>query len=457
MTNDFMARLQAGALSAADLDAHYSRALSEASESVSKSAALDDAERQSVSSRLGTLKEIVDGGSIGALLDGLHLGAGGRLHGEYDDSVASVAIVDDQDYERRAERESRRREVFDAESAVDMAATTSDYDGHLDPALLAVTAETPEPSAEGDGDLAEPVGFASYERTPIAAPPKPVVPQAEPAGGPAMQYPVAAFDSGERLDGADLDLDIDKKPLPGWLRAPQEFAQKAWRRFRVLPNPLQIFVGLAVVVLLVVGLFGRGSTTTDGDVDDAGPPVIVNPNGGQPTADADLVELQPSGGVGSGCDVRGFEAARAFGKNTGDGWVCVRAHGIDGEFMEIDFGHKVTVCSVEFIAGLWLEHAGGTNEWDLHRMVSQVKILVPKDQPQPELIKITDPSPAPVKQVFTPCFTATRISLIVQGTKPPVNPDQAATPGGLPGGDDDVDKTFALSALKFMGHDDTRR
>jgi len=37
-----------------------------------------------------------------------------------------------------------------------------------------------------------------------------------------------------------------------------------------------------------------------------------------------------------------------------------------------------------------------------------------------------------------------------------VNPDQKTMPG-LPGDDEDVDKTFALSALKFMGHDDTRR
>ncbi|MGB8404422.1 MAG: hypothetical protein WCE30_10195 [Mycobacterium sp.] len=456
MTNDFVERWQSGALSDAELDAHYSRALSAASESVGKSAALNDVERQSVSSRLGTLKEIVDAGSIGALLDGLDLGGRGTIHSGYDDSVASVAIIDDEEYERREEQEARRREVFDAQRAVDTAATTTDYEGHVDPALLAVTADTTEQSADGNQELSEPAGFASYEKTPIAPPPKPEVPQAEPAGGPALQYPAAGVNTGERLDGADLDLAIDKKPLPRWLRVPQELAQKAWSRFRKLPNPVQIFVGLTAVVLLVVGLFGRGSTTTDHDVDKSGTPVVVNPNGHQPTADPDLVELQPTGGVGSNCDVKGFESARAFGKNNGDGWVCVRAHGIDGEFMEIDFGHKVTVCSVEFIPGLRLDHAGGTNEWNLHRLVSQVKILVPQDQTQPDPITIKDPTPAPVKQVFAPCFAATRISLIVQATKPPVNPDQTATLG-IPGGDDDVDKTFALSALKFMGHDDTRR
>lgn len=456
MTDDFMDRWQSGALSATELDAHYSRALSAAKESVGKSAALNDVERQTVSSRLGTLKEIVDGGSIGALLDGLRLGADGTMPDGYDDSVASVAIIDDDDYERSAEQEMRRREVFDVQRAVDTAATTTDYEGHADPALLAVTTDAAEQSESDTEVPPEPAGFAPYERTPIAAPAKPDVPTAEPAGGPAVQYPVAPVNTGERLDGSDLDLSIDRKSLPGWLRVPQELAQKVWRRFRTLPNAVQIFAGLAAVLLLVVGLFGRGSEAADHDVDKAGPPIVVNPNGHQPPTDAGLVELQPSGGVGSRCDVKGFEAARAFGKNSGDGWVCERAHGIDGQFMEIDFGHKVTVCSVEFIPTLWLDHAGGTNEMNLHRMVSQVKILVPQDQPQPNPITIKDPSPAPVKQVFTPCFTATRISLIVQATKPPVNPDQKTMPG-LPGGDDDVDKTFALSALKFMGHDDTRR
>lgn len=455
MNNDFVDRWQSGTLSNDELDAHYSRALDEARESVSRSCLLNDVERQSVSARLGTLKDIVDGGSIGALIDGLALGVKGAGRGGYDDSVASVAIVDDEEYLRHAEDEARRREVFDAQRLFDTADTTTDYEGYADPAVLAVTAETPEQAAEGGEDVSEAVGFAPYERRTIAAPVPPEVPAAEPGSGPAVQYRPSELGGGEPLDGSDLDLDIERKPLPGWLRVPQEFTQKLWRGFRRLPTPVQLFAGLVAAVLVVVGLFGRGSAAPDNDLNTAGPPVVVNPNGQPPTADADLVELQPSGGVGSNCEIKGFEAARAFGKDKGDGWVCLRAHGIDGEFMEIDFGHKVSVCSIEFVPGLWLDHAGGANEWYLHRGVSQVKVLVPEGQPQPDPITIKDPAPAPVKQAFAKCFDATRISLIVQATKRPVNPNK--TPDVLGGDDDEVDKTFALSALKFMGHDNTRR
>jgi hypothetical protein len=407
-------------LSVDNLDAHYSRVLGEARESISRSAALTDDERRVVAAKLGSLKEIVDRGAIGALIDSLAINGGGPAPG-YDDSVAAVSIVDDREY---AERESRRRDVFAAEWAADAAATITDYEGHADPAML-------------------------------APPVPPEVPAAAPGPGPSIQYPVAApVGVGEPLGGFDASDSGEAKPLPGYGRVPWELAQKMWARFRALPIQVQIVAGVLVAVLVVVGLFGRGSTATEATAGTAGRAVIVNPNGNQPSVDRDFVELQPTGGVGSNCDTKGFEAARAFGKNKGDGWVCLRAHGIDGEFMEIDFGHKVTVGSVEFMPGLWLEHAGGTNEWNLHRLLTQVKILVPEGQPQPDPIKIAAPTAAPKKQVFAKPFTATRISLIVQATRRPENSTQTVA---TPDDNDDIDKTFALSALKFVGRDDARR
>lgn len=455
MTTEFVERWKSGTLSTDELDAHYSRVLSEARDSISASAALSDDERQAVTSRLGTLKGIVDGGSIGALIEGFAAKGGRPVH-VHDDSVARVSIVDDdEEYRRHAEQESQRRNVFAAEWAADAAATITDYRGHDDPAVFAVTPEGGEEAP--DGGAREPARFASYENQTIAPPVPPPVPPAAPGTGPAMQYPDPAptmFDVGQPLDGSD-DIDLgEKKPLPGYLRVPLELAQKIWTRFRGLPTPVQGVAGVLVAILVAVGLFGRGSTPPAPPPDNAGQEIVVNPNGNVPAADAGLVELQPTGGVGSSCDVKGFEAARAFGKNKGDGWVCTRAHGIDSAFMEIDFGHEVTVCSVEFIPGLWLDHAGGTNEWHLHRVVTQVKILVPAGQAQPDPIKITDLSPVSKKQVFPKCFTATRISLIVQATQRPESSEQAVA---TPQDNDDIDKTFALSALKFMGHDTARR
>lgn len=442
-------RRKFGTLSVGELDAHYSRVLGEARESIGRSAALTDDERRVVAAKLVSLKEIVDRGAIGVLIDGLAINGGGPAAG-YDDSVAAVSIVDDQEY---AARESRRRDVFAAEWAADAAATITDYEGHADPAMLAVTPEAGERVPEG-GSLGS-AGFAPYEKQAIAPPVPPEVPAAAPGLGPSIQYPVVApVGVGEPLSGSDDSDSGEVKPLPGYVRVPWELAQKVWARFRALPAPVQIFAGVLVAVLVVVGLFGRGSTATETTAGTAGRAVIVNPNGNQPAVDQDFVELQPTGGVGSNCDTKGFEATRAFGKNKGDGWVCLRAHGIDGEFMEIDFGHKVTVGSVEFMPGLWLEHAGGANEWNLHRLVTQVKILVPEGQPQPDPIKIAAPTAAPKKQVFVKPFAATRISLIVQATKRPESSMQTVA---TPDENDDIDKTFALSALKFVGRDDARR
>lgn len=453
----FVERWRSGALDASELDAHYSRVLDEARVSVGRSAALTEDQRVAVASKLGTLKEIVDRGSVGSLIESLAINAGrGAARSRHDDSVAAVAIVDDEhENRRRTEAEARRQDAFATEAVVDAAATITDIGGHVDSDVLPVLEgqEQVPVSESGPQPLA---GFAPYERTPIVAPVPPPVPEADPGPGPAMQYPAAAaaLDAGVPLDGAELDLARDAKPLPAIVRVPWELVQKGWVRFRRAPIPVQALGAVLVAVLVVVGLFGRGSSPAQEIVDTAGPPSIVNPNGNVPVVDGDLVELQPTGGVGSRCELRGFEAGRAFGKNEGDAWVCRRAHGIDSAFMEIDFGHAVKVCSVDFVPGFWFPHAGGTNEWFLHRLPTLVKILVPAGQPAPEPIRIDAPGPKPVTVKFPNCFTATRISLIVQATQRPENPEQGV---GAPGDSDGIDETFALSGLKFMGYDDARR
>lgn len=456
--SDFGDRWRSGALDASELDAHYSRVLSEARESIGRSAALTEDQRVAVASKLGTLKEIVDRGSVGTLIESLAINADRRsARGRHDDSVATVAIVDDeQEHQRRVAHEARRQDVFASESVADAVATITHSEGHVDSAVLPVLEGQEQEPVSESGQQAS-AGFAPYEATPIVAPAPPPVPDADPGPGPAMQYPSGAGvgDAGVPLDDVGDVFERDAKPMPGFVRVPAELAQKAWARFRRAPLPVQVVAAVLVAVLVVVGLFGRGSSPAEQIVDTAGPPTIVNPNGNVPVVDGDLVELQPTGGVGSRCELRGFEAARAFGKNEGDAWVCRRARNIDAAFMEVDFGHPVTLVSVDFIPGFWFPHAGGTNEWYLHRLPTLVKILVPQGQPQPDPIRIEAPGPKPVTVKFAKPFTATRISLIVQATQRPENPDQTGL--GAPGDSDDIDETFALSGLKFMGYDDARR
>ncbi|WP_100475692.1 hypothetical protein [Mycobacteroides abscessus] len=457
--SEFIERWKSGTLSTEELDAHYAHLLDEARDSISQSSALSEEERQAVSTKLGTLKEIVGRGSIGVLMQGLGIDAD-RTDRGYDDSMAAVSIVeDDEEYTRERQRqEARRQQVFATELAADVAATTTNSSGHADPALLAMTAQPQEPGQEPDADSsaeAEPTGFAPYEKQPIAPPTPPKVPAPAPGAGPALQYPsTGVADAGEFLNGSD-DYDTgEDKPLPSYLRVPGQLLQKGWARFRALAWPVQAMAWLLVAVLLGVGLFGRGSTAEEEIPDQAGPAIILNPNGNQPVADDHLVELQPTGGVGSSCEIKGFEAARAFGKNKGDGWICRRGHGIDGEFMEVDFGHPVKVGGVRLRPCLYIDHAGGANECALHRMVTQVKILAPDGQPQPDPIRINDPGTAPVKKMFAQPFTATRLSLIVQATK---RPENSAERPGTPDENDDVDKTFSMSGLEFLGWDDARR
>lgn len=447
---EFIERWKSGTLSTQELDAHYARVLGEAQDSISHAGGLNDDERQAVDAKLGALQDIVSRGSIDVLINGLGISAD-EPDRDYDDSMAAVSIVeDDEEYLREVEREARRRDVFASVQAADTAATTTDYEGHADPALLAVSpGAQEEPVAD-----AEPAVFAPYEKQPIVPPAPPEVPVAAPGVGPAMQYPTTEYVSGEFLDESDYGQGRAKKPLPAYLRVPGELVQRLWARFRTLPNPVQIAAGLVAAVLVVVLLFGRGSTAQEPIQDSAGPPVILNPNGNQPVDDEHLVELQPTGGVGSSCEIRGFEAARAFSKNKGDGWQCTRGHGIDGEFMEIDFDHPVKLGGLEFMPCLYIDHPGGPNECELHRLVTQVKILAPDGQPQPDPIRIADPGPAPVKKMFAQPFTATRISLIVQATK---RPENSAQRPGTPEENDDVDKTFAMSGLRILGWDDARR
>ena len=166
-------------MDAGELDAHYSRVLGEARESIGRSAALTEDQRAAVASKLVTLKEIVDRGSVGTLIESLAIQADRRSASvRHDDSVAAVAIVDDeQEHRRQAAQEAHRQTVFTSESVADAVATITHSEGHADSAVLPVLeGQEQEPVTEPE-EPARAAGFASYEEpVPISAPPVPPFP-----------------------------------------------------------------------------------------------------------------------------------------------------------------------------------------------------------------------------------------------------------------------------------------
>ena len=166
-------------------------------------------------------------------------------------------------------------------------------------------------------------------------------------------------------------------------------------------------------------------------------------------------------------------------------WVCARgAHGaaVDGQVLHVDFGGSCVLTAVSVTPGWVAKTRGGKDEWLQHRVVTRLQYIF-NDTDRTIVTQDTGnthgPVVLPLKKIL-----ASRVTVIVRQTsRPPTGPPPAAGPtaapsggfldsvlgaGGAPlppdatvttdppplgeQGSDPVDATFAMGALKFLGH-----
>jgi hypothetical protein len=184
----------------------------------------------------------------------------------------------------------------------------------------------------------------------------------------------------------------------------------------------------------------------------------------------------------------GSTSAQALTDTTSDSaWVCVRgAPGgqVDGQVLHIDLGRSYLLTAVSVTPGWVAKTPEGKDEWLAHRVVTRLQYNFNDDE-RTILTQDTANTHGPVTTPLAHRVLASRVTVIIlQTSRPPASPPQrvdptATTPPGFidsvlgnangpllgdpgqtsasapePGQDssDPVDATFAVAAMKFLGH-----
>jgi len=245
---------------------------------------------------------------------------------------------------------------------------------------------------------------------------------------------------------------------------------------------------LLVAIVLIVG-----SLTVFRRPD---PPAPPNPLPPSITAQASTTPALPPGDgdqavpftASANCPAGSTPAQALTDTSSDSAWVCVRgASGgqVDGQVLHIDLGHSYLLTAVSVTPGWVAKTPGGKDEWLAHRVVTRLQYDFNDD----ERTILTQDTANTHGQVTTPLahrVLASRVTVIIlQTSRPPASPPQpvdptATTPPGFidsvlgnangplpadtsqtsasapePGQDssDPVDATFAVAAMKFLGHE----
>jgi hypothetical protein len=184
----------------------------------------------------------------------------------------------------------------------------------------------------------------------------------------------------------------------------------------------------------------------------------------------------------------GSTSAQALTDTSSDSaWVCVRGSQgatVDGQVLHIDLGRSYVLAAVSITPGWVAKTPGGKDEWLAHRVVTRLQYNF-NDTDNTVLTQDTANTHGPVTAPLPHKVLASRVTVVIQQTtRPPASPlpSPEATGPDLPGfGDstlgpdgaplppdatasadpaplgeqdsDPVDATFAVSALKFLGHE----
>ncbi|MDQ1246197.1 MAG: hypothetical protein QG597_564 [Actinomycetota bacterium] len=186
------------------------------------------------------------------------------------------------------------------------------------------------------------------------------------------------------------------------------------------------------------------------------------------------------------CPPGSTPAQSAAGEDPTRAWVCVR-DGVDGQVLTLDLGRTMLVTAVSLTPGWVGTDPTGTDQWPAHRVVTKVQWIFDAD-PSTVITQNTGNirgeavQPVPGRGVLASTVTM----IVLQTSRPPadVTPPPSGAPGstgglfeeplppagkptagatesfslpGLPRStiSDPVDSTFAVSAVKVLGHPPT--
>lgn len=243
-------------------------------------------------------------------------------------------------------------------------------------------------------------------------------------------------------------------------------------------------VGTIAVTSILLGM--RPDPAPDAAIDQDGSTQISVVAAPAPSATVD-----PSGGdapipfvASADCPAGSTPAQSVAGGDPTRAWVCVRG-GVDGQVLTLDLGRTMLVTALSITPGWVGADATGNDQWLAHRVLTRVQWVFDGD-PSTVITQTTGNirgeavQPVPGRGVL-----ASKITMIVlQTSRPPADVTPTPTPGAtggfvdpalpspgaslpaaaptetfsLPGlptsaaSTDPVDNTFAVSAIKVLGH-----
>ena len=278
--------------------------------------------------------------------------------------------------------------------------------------------------------------------------------------------------------------------------APGEGASFAKQHLNDDPSARRVVIGLGVglvvalsAIVATVIAFSSHSAAPSTRQDAVAPVVVPVTPAPIPTTALPAVEQDQAipYSASSACPP-GSTAAQSLADSSSDGaWVCVRGPQggqVDGQVLHVDLGHSYLISAVSVTPGWIPKTAGGRDEWLQHRVVTRLQYVF-NDADHTVFVQQTGNVHGPVMTPLPHKVLASRVTVVVlQTSRPPASPLPASSGTGLdatqPGfGDsvlgpgqsplpadgsytsdpavidgmtDPVDATFAVSELKFFGH-----
>lgn len=274
------------------------------------------------------------------------------------------------------------------------------------------------------------------------------------AGAAALHGNPPGFDDDD--DGVIRASGRKSGFLTGLLEKPRELFVKHpdWKR-------PAMFGGIGLVVALVV-VFAFGGNPGS-DTPTAPPPPPVAQETPEPDQEAHVGPLMPKS-VSSSCPAGSTRAQLAFSSRKEEAWRCFRAHGMNGQIINMIFASNVCVKSVTIMPGWNYVEPNGTDHWNESKLVARILWRAGGKQ----FVQEINPTRAGSTYTFPgKCVVTKEMSLTIQSTVLPssVAQDESVNGNGdgvlpppLTGGDAaptaneaEVEKWVAIGSISITG------
>ena len=308
---------------------------------------------------------------------------------------------------------------------------------------------------------------------------------AEPSGAPptatlvaeGAELPSGATES-EATASTEDSVQLDAEPQPDE-PAPADVNAGAKKTAIMLGTAL--LCAVAVIVTALVTFSDTAPAPRPLPTPSAATPAAPVPTTALPQADQDRAIAYTASG---NCPAGSTSAQSLTDTTTDSAWVCVRGTQdatVDGQVLHVDFGRTIVLSAVSVTPGWVAKTAGGRDEWMQHRVVSRLQYIF-DDTDRTIFPQDTGNTHGPVTTPLPHKVLASRVTVVIlQTARPPASPLPSVTPPVSPGfgesvlgpdgaplpadsaavtepvplgeSTDPVDATFAISTLKFLGHE----